>query len=118
VLALVFFLMIYMIFGQRISIFGGETFDILQMAGTPLSIFEIAALSLLRWFMYGGFGYHIYHQLRTISEIYARWTVINIWDTRPLYALPLHTWRSRLRVEGNFFRILVACQEICHEYNL
>lgn len=93
-----FILMLYLIFGQGIQLFGGDTFDIFQMADTPLSVFSVMAVSAVRWFLYGGFGYHVYHQLKCISAIYNRWTVINIWDTRPLYALSMHTAKTAIGV--------------------
>jgi hypothetical protein len=87
VLATGFLIFLLLVLTQGLF-FGGEIYDLLHAAETPLSIFALATLSVVRWFIYGGFGYHVYHQLSTISEIYIRWTRINIWDARPLYAFP------------------------------
>jgi hypothetical protein len=70
----------------------------LQAAATPLSVGAVVLLGAVRWFFYGGIGYHLYHQLSTISAIYANWTKINLFDTRPLNAFSRQTARTALGV--------------------
>lgn len=88
---------LYLMLGQGFY-YGAGAIELVQAADTPLSVGAFVVISAIRWFFYGGFGYHIYHQLATISEIYSDWTRINLWNTRPLYAFSRHTARTALAV--------------------
>lgn len=95
--ALAFLTFLYLMLGQGFY-YGAGAIELVQAADTPLSVGAFVVLSGIRWFIYGGFGYHIYHQLKTISDIYSEWTRINLWNTRPLYAFSRHTARTAIAV--------------------
>jgi len=52
----------------------------------PISANQFRILFLIGWCLFGAFMYHTTHQLRLINHIYTRYTRVNLFRMKPLYA--------------------------------
>ena len=52
----------------------------------PISAMLFRILYLIGWFLFGAFMYHTIHQLRLINYIYTKYTKVNLFRMKPLYA--------------------------------
>jgi len=52
----------------------------------PVSAMLFRILYLIGWFLFGAFMYHTIHQLRLINYIYTKYTRVNLFRMKPLYA--------------------------------
>ncbi|HSB88402.1 MAG TPA: hypothetical protein VLD63_00105 [Anaerolineales bacterium] len=86
---------------------GANVFDLglqlLQIAPTPLSIAVVGALLLGVWWISGTFLYHTFHQLRVISRIYARHTLIRLLHLGPLYSFSRVTQQTTIGILAFFY---------------
>jgi hypothetical protein len=77
--------------------------ELLQIAPTPLSIAVVGALLLGVWWISGTFLYHTYHQLRVISRIYTRHTLIRLLHLGPLYTFSRVTQQTTIGILVFFY---------------
>ena len=85
----------------------GSVFDfgpqLLQIAATPLSLAVVGVLLLGVWWISGTFLYHTFHQLRVISRIYTRHTLIRLLHLGPLYTFSRVTQRTTIGILVFFY---------------
>jgi hypothetical protein len=66
--------------------YAGETYRLESLDGFPTSAALLRGLYLAIWWIFGALLYHTVHQLRLINRIYTRFTRINLFQMKPLYA--------------------------------
>jgi hypothetical protein len=73
-----------------------------QFVNTDLSLLYNDLISLMVWILCSVGLYHSFHQLQMVSHIYTKYTRINLFEQRPLYAL------SGLSARTSILWIIVA----------
>ncbi len=63
-----------------------EPYRLEALATFPLSANLLRIFYLICWMVFGAFLYHTLHQLRVINHIYTKYTSIDLFRVKPLYA--------------------------------
>lgn len=70
--------------------------QIFQMVDTPLSLFTVRAFTIVNFMLVTIGWYHTQHQLRVVRTIYERYTEVNLFNLKPLYAFSVFSARTAL----------------------
>jgi hypothetical protein len=72
--------------------------DALHFSSQPLSAFVAFILAFLAWLALGALLYQIFHQLRTIDQIYRQYTDVNLFQSDRMHAFSGHTSRVGIAI--------------------
>lgn len=64
----------------------GEVYNLDELADAPISALLLRIVYLVCWMVFGTFLYHTYHQLRLFNQVYTKYTEVNLFRVKPLYA--------------------------------
>jgi len=72
--------------------------DAIHFSSQPLSAFVAVVLAFVAWWMLGALIYQIFHQLRTIDQIYRQHTDVNLFQSDRMHAFSGHTSRVGIAI--------------------